>query len=87
MESMQSFCRAACRRGLAFIGRLNCQPIEVQFHMQVALPMSELMESLNAGVVESLAAKARCIEQTPLCFNKAGGILMHALTCAWTRQF
>eukprot|EP00933_Yihiella_yeosuensis_P052060 TRINITY_DN50046_c0_g1_i1.p1 TRINITY_DN50046_c0_g1~~TRINITY_DN50046_c0_g1_i1.p1 ORF type:complete len:275 (+),score=51.27 TRINITY_DN50046_c0_g1_i1:97-921(+) len=32
---------------------------------QVALPMSELVESLNAGV--------------------AGGILMHALTCAWSR--
>ncbi|CAE7243590.1 unnamed protein product [Symbiodinium natans] len=34
---------------------------------QVALPMSELVESLNAGV--------------------AGGILMHALTCAWTRHW
>eukprot|EP00929_Paragymnodinium_shiwhaense_P043396 TRINITY_DN22314_c0_g1_i1.p1 TRINITY_DN22314_c0_g1~~TRINITY_DN22314_c0_g1_i1.p1 ORF type:complete len:271 (+),score=49.11 TRINITY_DN22314_c0_g1_i1:113-925(+) len=32
---------------------------------QVALPMSELVDSLNAGV--------------------AGGILMHALTCAWRR--
>ncbi|CAE7225716.1 ysgA [Symbiodinium pilosum] len=35
--------------------------------MQVALPMSELMESLNAGV--------------------AGGILMHALTCAWMQHW
>lgn len=32
---------------------------------RVALPMSELVESLNAGV--------------------AGGILMHAMTCAWVR--
>lgn len=38
-------------------------PSLLQSCTRVALPMSELIESLNAGV--------------------AGGILMHALTCAW----
>merc|ERR1712110_1320859 len=42
------------------------QPELLSQCLQVALPMSEMVNSLNAGV--------------------AGGVLMHALACAWGRR-